>query len=132
MERLVAEHGSPLMTSTPFGPAVRFGFEHSAQFEPPPPKIQTLISFHTFDNGREDKAGTNQFYILCGKRQGPFHGGDPDAADDNCVTSGHGAWDGAGGAPFHGGTLRVDGAVLPTKMVENWTDTFKVRTCLRM
>jgi hypothetical protein len=109
-------------------PAVRFGYNRSLRLEGDIRSVQTVVSFHVFhqpDYNDELNYECNQFYIFSGTEQGPFHGTDG-PCPGHSISSGHGAWEGAGGLAFHEGTIRLDG--VESKVIETpcWVDSFKV------
>jgi hypothetical protein len=101
--------------------AVEFDFERSMEISPPLEQIQTMLSVHRFKP--PSRAGSSTFYIITGTSQGPFHG------NEEFITSGHGAWEGAEGEPYYNGHIRLNGGeAQPIKETKIWRDAFRVAT----
>jgi hypothetical protein len=103
--------------------SVEFGFDKSMAIVPPLECIQTMISVHKFKTLGVNEPQTSVFYIISGSSQGPFHG------DDEYITCGHGAWEGAEGLNYYNGTIRLSGDEgVPIKETKIWRDAFQVAT----
>jgi len=109
--------------------SIEFDYNKTLTINPALEHVQTLISVHKFKDSTRGTDGSPraQFYIICGTEQGPFHGAGGNTPG-TCITSGDGAWEGAGGKPFYDGEIRIGGIAQQVKNTAVWKDTFKVAT----
>ena len=82
-------------------PSVYFSRDNSASIKPALSRVATIVSVASFAS---DPHSVAQHYFFTGSGQSPFHG------DKMMITSGHGAWHGAGGIHFHNGQIRINTA----------------------
>jgi len=80
----------PLLTSKDGKPCVFFGKFHAMQMDEGLGRIGTIISVHAFKDWVPEELdrhghGKNQFYMLSGSDQGPFHGSLGDAVRNTLI-----------------------------------------------